>query len=108
MEIVNAIAKARFASVRAQCVQLHKGASLSSELLCMEPGQKLDVTSGRWLYYVVKGRARIDVDGVEGDLAPGQMAALELNEKHRITNIGEQRLICFTAGHNAQAGRADP
>jgi len=101
MEIINAIAKARFASSQPQCVQLHKDNALAAELLCMEPGQTLDIASGQWLYYIVKGRARIVAAGTEGDLAPGQVAALELNEKHSITNIGEQRLICFVAGHEA-------
>ncbi len=99
MEIINAIAKARFASSQPQCVQLHKDKALAAELFCMEPGQKLDIASGRWVYYVVKGRARIVAAAAESDLAPGQVAAAELNEKHCITNIREQRLICFAAGH---------
>jgi len=100
MEIINAIAKARFASSRPQCVQLHKDDAMAGELVCMEPGQDLTVASGRWLYYIIKGQARIATPEDQNDLAPGQVAALAPGEKHCITNIGEQRLICFAVGQD--------
>ena len=98
MEVINAIAKARFASSQAQRVRLHKGPLLQSELVCMEPGQELDVASGKWVYYVVKGRARARTAEGEADLAAGSVADFPPGQKHTITNTGEQRLICFAVG----------
>ena len=99
MEIVNAIAKARFASSGPQCVSLQKDDLLQAELLCIEPGQELTVTVGRWVYYLVKGTARLCAGGEESELAAGHAVGLAPNERHSITNIGEQRLICFAVGH---------
>ncbi len=101
MEIVNAIAKARFASSGPQCVSLRKDGPAQAELLCMEPGQELTVTAGRWVYYLVKGTARLCAGGEDHELAAGQVAAMSPNERHSIANIGEQRLICFAVGHEA-------
>ena len=101
MDIVNAIAKARFASSGPQCVSLLKGDLSQVELLCMEPGQELTVTTGRWVYYLVKGMARLCSGGQEHEVAAGQVAAMSPNERHSIANTGEQRLICFAVGHEA-------
>lgn len=98
METVNAIAKARFASSQPQRVHLHKDSLLQSDLICMEPGQEFDAASGRWSYYVVKGQARVRTAAGQADLAPGAVVDFAPDEKHTITNIGEQRLICFAVG----------
>ena len=95
MEVINAIAKARFASSQPQRVRLHKDSRLLSELVCMEPGQALDVTSGRWVYYEVKGCARASTAEGEADLSAGAVADFAPDQKHTIMNTGEQRLICF-------------
>ena len=101
MEIINAIARARFASSQPQRVRLGKDSKLQSELVCMEPGQELEVMSGRWVYYVVKGHARAGTAEGEADLAAGTFADFEPDQKHTITNTGEQRLICFAVGCEA-------
>ena len=98
MEVINAIAKARFASAKAQCVPLHKSGSQQTELLCMEPGQELKVSRGRWLYYVVKGRARVVAGDCDQELAAGQIAAAADGERHSVHNAGEQRLVCLAVG----------
>ena len=98
METINAIAKARFASAQPQRVHLHKDAMLQSDLICMEPGQEAKVVSGRWVYYMVKGRARLRTAASEAELDPGAVVGLEPDEKHTIVNVGEQRLICFAVG----------
>jgi len=95
MELVNAIAKARFASARGQRVVLHKDESLQIDLLCLEPEQELSVARGQWTYYVVKGTAGIGADETEGNLTAGQMAVSARNEKHTVRNIGQQRLVCI-------------
>ena len=101
MEIINAIAKARFASSQPQRVRLGKDGHLRSELICMEPGQQLAVMSGRWVYYVVKGQARVCAGQDEADLVPGALAGFSPDEKHTISNTGEQRLICFAGACEA-------
>jgi len=95
MEITNAIAKARFASSQPQRVRLHKASPVQSELVCMEPGQTLDVASGKWVYYVIKGQACARTADGEADLSAGTFAEFAPNQKHTIVNTGEQRLICF-------------
>ncbi|MGA2265829.1 MAG: hypothetical protein ABSH10_05300 [Phycisphaerae bacterium] len=95
MDTVNAIAKVRFASAKPQAVHLHKGKSLQADLLCMEPGQKLDVpAAAERLYYVVVGTAKLSNKGDEITAYAGQLAVTAGDERHRIANPGPQRLIC--------------
>ena len=96
MDIVNAIAKVRFASAKPQRIQLHKSDSLVAELLCFEPGQNLKVDGGPSCYYVVTGTAVIDGGGGAGELPAGQFATAAKDESHAIANAGEQRLVCLT------------
>jgi len=95
METVNAIAKARFASARPQRVNLHRGAALTAELLCLEPGQEIRNDSGAWCYYVVRGSVMISAGGPPHELSMGHAAATDADEKHRLRNESEQRAICL-------------
>ncbi|HUT61099.1 MAG TPA: hypothetical protein VNA25_24900 [Phycisphaerae bacterium] len=95
MESVNAIAKVRFGSAKPQRVQLRKDAHASIELLCMEPGQKHKVASGRWAYYIVTGAASFAGKDSQADLATGQLAVTEPGETHTICTAGEHRLVCL-------------
>ena len=101
MDLVNAIAKVRFASAKPQRVQLHKGDSMLTDLLCMEPGQETEGQAGQWTYYVVAGTAAITGADGGGELPAGQLAAVPEGERHSITNVGEQRLICLVVGQRA-------
>lgn len=94
MDAVNAIAKVRFASAKPQTVHLHKGRRLSADLLCMEPGQKLEVAASERIYYVVTGAATLRGGDAEKALPAGQLAATAPDEPHGITNTGSQRLVC--------------
>ena len=98
MDILNAIAKVRFASARPQRVQLAKGGKTPIDLLCMEPGQKLKVPAGRRAYYVVTGAARMEGKTTAADLAAGQLALLAEDEAHTVAAAGEQRLVCLVIG----------
>lgn len=98
MELLNAMAKVRFASVKPQRIRLHKAGAAKVELLCLEPGQKLNVASGQWVYYVAKGQAVIAAGETSGELTAGDMAATDDGEQHSISNAGEQRLICIAVG----------
>lgn len=98
MEIVNAIARVRFSSARAQRAMLHRGERASAELLCLEPGQELPVKKGRWTYYVIAGSATVVVDGAESPALTGHVIAAEPGEAHTLANRQEQRLICLAVG----------
>jgi len=97
MNVVNAISKARFGTVKPQRIQLHKGSELLAELLCLEAGQKFSA-SGECAYYVVTGSATLTGDGGPAELATGQLAAFEPGEGHSITNAGEGRLVLLAIG----------
>jgi quercetin dioxygenase-like cupin family protein len=98
MEIVNAIAKVRFASARPQRVRLARNDACVVELLCLEPGQEARVSAGMWTYYVVTGTATVTAGEQAGELTPGQMAVTQAGEAHTIANAGEARLVCLAAG----------
>jgi mannose-6-phosphate isomerase-like protein (cupin superfamily) len=96
MDLVNAIGKVRFGSVKPQVVRLHKGRELALELLCMEPGQEFTGPNQERAYYVITGAARFTAgDKAQGDLPAGQLAVVDNDESHVLANSGEQRLICL-------------
>ncbi len=98
MNFTNAIAKVRFASAKPQKVTLNKSDQLTGELLCLEPGQNIKVTSGQWNYYVITGTATIVAGGESTDLPTGHFAGSQTDEMHTISNDGEQRLIMLAVG----------
>lgn len=95
MEIVNAISKVRFTSAKPQRAQLHKQHGLQVEILCMEPGQKLQARRGQWTYYVITGEATVTSGKDTSAVPTGQLAAGAPDEIHTISNAGEQRLVCL-------------
>ena len=98
MDLVNAISKARFSAAKAQRVQLQKAGSLVTDLLCLEPGQQLQVAKGRWVYYVMTGAATLTGGAGRQSLPTGHLAATDAGEQHLIVNCGEQRLVCLAVG----------
>ena len=98
MNFANAIAKVRFASAKPQRVILAKNGHLTAELLCLEPGQRMKVSSGQWNYYVVTATGTFSADGQAEDLPTGQFAASEPDEAHVLENNTEQRLIVLAVG----------
>ncbi len=101
MEVVNAISKVRFASAKPQRVQLKHEQQLTGDLICMEPGQKLSVDSGEWIYYVVTGTAEVSAGTDVAELPTGQVALVDPDEAHAVACVGEQRLICLAVGRKA-------
>ncbi len=101
MDLINAVAKARFSSARPQRVQLHAGPELCVDMICMESGQELHIHGGCRIYYVVTGTARFSGEGKTIDLAMGQMAVADANQPHLVTNTGEGRLVCLVYGKPA-------
>lgn len=96
MDTVNAISKARFASARPQRVQLQADEALNLELLCLEPGQNVSANDGKWVYYVVAGKATVQIgQQKKHELGTGHLAVSAAGERHTVTNAGETRLICL-------------
>jgi len=98
MDYVNAIAKVRFSSAKPQRVVLHKGQAITAELFCLEPGQHVTADRGEWTYYVVAGTAQFSHAGQSVVLPTGQLACACADEVHKISNDGEQRLVCLAVG----------
>lgn len=101
MDFVNAISKVRFGSAKPQRIQLGKAEGFQAEMLCMEPGQHLRVSSGQWVYYVVTGSASLTVADRTTELPTGQFAASAPDEVHTISTSGDRRLVCLVFGHMA-------
>jgi len=101
MNSVNAIAKVRFATVRPQRLQLHKGGGLVVDLLCMEAGQEISVDAGQWTYYVLTGAASVTCGGQSFQLSVGGLACSEPAETHTLANTGEERLVILATGKPA-------
>ena len=101
MDIINAIAKARFASTGPQRVALHKSGACRIELLCMEPSQKHCASAGRWAYYVITGSAAVAAGGKDQPLAAGQLALPDRDEAHTVLNSGEGRLVCLVVAQTS-------
>jgi hypothetical protein len=94
MEILNAVSKVRFNSVRPQKVRLHKADKVVCDLLCLEPKQEFP-GSGNVAYYVVAGTGQLRSGKQSHALNLGTFAATANEESHTITNSSEQRLICL-------------
>ncbi len=97
METINVISKVRFSSARPQTIQLHAADDSAIELLCMEPGQKVDRRSGQWAYYVITGTVSLTSNGQNMQISDGHLATTGPDEPHTIANTGQQRLVCLSA-----------
>ncbi len=98
MDIINAISKARFSSAKAQCVQLSRDGQLTSQLVCMEPGQAFNVNGGQWSYYVVTGEVEVSAGGESTRLPTSQLATSAPGEAHKLTTPGERRAVVLAIG----------
>lgn len=92
MTPINAIAKVRFSSAKAQRVHLVESHPLSADLLCLESRQEIAVQSPAILYAITGGAAVADVHGKQ-ELSAGQLVALEADAA--VSNPHEQRLVCL-------------
>ncbi|MDY7011951.1 MAG: hypothetical protein SVV80_14565 [Planctomycetota bacterium] len=94
MDVINAIAKIRFSSAKAQRVHLHHGGGLACDLLCLEPGQEFSST-GQCSYYLIAGAGVIKAGKTIKGVNMGNFATCEEDESHTLVNSSEQRLICM-------------
>lgn len=101
MDLVNAIAKAKFSSALPQRIPLHAAAKYQIEMLCLEAAQEVRVGGGVWAYYTITGTATLLSGDKSLQVPPGQLAWSEPGEPHRLINRGDSRLVCLTI---SQAG----
>ncbi len=94
MEVINAIAKIRFNSAKAQRVQLNRFEGFACDMLCLEPGQEFSAT-GRCAYYFIAGTGVIKAGKTKKEVNMGNFVACQNDEAHTIVNSSEQRLICM-------------
>lgn len=64
--------------------------------IVVDPGQRLSYQrhcrrSEHW--FVVRGTARVTVDGVERDLGPGQSVDIPVGTDHRAENVGDDAVV---------------
>jgi len=95
MNVVNAIAKVRFATARPQRITLDKSAEFCTDLVCMEPGQRLKGGHGKCVYYIVTGTGELTSGDRAAELSPGSAASVGPEESHTLAASGEARLICI-------------
>lgn len=98
MDIVNAVAKARFGSAKAQRVQIHHSDRLHVDLICMEAGQQLRQEAGEWTYYVMAGSGAMTCQGNAQLLPTGQVAIAAEDEAHTLANAADKRLVVLAIG----------
>ncbi len=94
MEVINAIARIRFNSAKAQRVQLNRFEGFACDMLCLEPGQEFS-SVGRCAYYFIAGTGVIKAGKSSKAVDMGNFVACEADEPHTVVNSSEQRLICM-------------
>ena len=50
------------------------------------------------LYFVHKGRARIEVGGESRELGPGELCHVESTTPRRVTSVGDENLVMLVVG----------
>ena len=93
MTPINAIAKVRFSSARAQRVHLADAEDARAELLCLEGGQEMSLEGPSAMLYVISGTGTVLKGAARTALATGHL--LRLDAAVTLTNLKEQRLICL-------------
>ena len=90
---INAVAKVRFSSARAQRVHLADAGDAKTELLCLEGGQQMTLNGPSSLVYVISGTGTVLHDSARTTLATGHLLGIQADVT--LTNLNEQRLICL-------------
>ena len=90
---INAVAKVRFSSARAQRVHLADAGTAKGELLCLEGGQEMSLSGPSALLYVISGAGTVLQGDVRTPLATGHL--LEVQADVKLANLSEHRLICL-------------
>ncbi|MFP4106619.1 MAG: cupin domain-containing protein [Phycisphaerae bacterium] len=95
MELINAVAKARFNATKPQRIHLHRSPKTRICMLCFEPGQKLQAKPGDIAYYVISGKLTISADGSDRSVPAGQLVSFMQETTHQLLNDPDRRAICL-------------
>lgn len=93
MTPINAIAKVRFSSAKAQRVHLIQGQAVEADLLCLESQQEMPLQGDGSVLYVVTGTATLIGPQGRDTLPAGQLVGTDADRT--LANISEQRLVCL-------------
>ncbi len=58
-------------------------------------------------WFVVQGRARVTVDGVDREVGPGQAVDIALGAAHRLENVGTGDVVMVEVQHGDYFGEDD-
>ena len=103
---IGAVALRPWGSFRA----LDRGTGFQVKHLTVAPGGSL---SRQWHHHraehwvIVAGRARVEVDGSDRILGPGEMAVVPPRAVHRLSNPGEEDLHVIEVQHGSYLGEDD-
>lgn len=95
MQIVDVATRARFSDEKMQKVGLFETDRLFCDLYCLKPGQAQKVhahADSDKIYYVLRGRATVQVAGEERELTGGQAVLAPSGAEHGVTNQGQESL----------------
>ncbi len=91
MTSINAIAKVRFSSAKAQRVHLLAEPPVPTDLLCLEADQQIDLP-GPGVLYVVTGSATLVAGANEQELPTGHLVSAA---EGVVANRARGRLVCL-------------
>ena len=94
----------RFSADRFQKVNLFETDRMFCDTYCFEPGQEQAAHKHQGadkIYYVIEGRALVQIGTDQRELSPGMAAHAGAGEEHAVKNIGTDRLVLlvFMAPH---------
>jgi len=86
----------RFSPEKFQKVNLFETERMFCDVYCFEPGQDQAAHKHQGadkIYYVLEGKAIVQIGGERRELTPGMVAHAESGEEHAVKNPGPDRLL---------------
>jgi len=94
----------RFSGDRFQKANLFETDRMFCDIYCFEPGQEQAAHKHQGadkIYYIIEGRALVQIGTDQRELAPGMAAHAGAGEEHAVKNVGAEQLVMlvFMAPH---------
>jgi quercetin dioxygenase-like cupin family protein len=96
MEVKNVKTESSFSAERMQKVNLFETQRMFADVYCLEPGQEQkrhSHTGADKVYFVVEGKARFHIGGVESELGPDQIVLAPSDVEHGVRNDSSNRVV---------------
>tara|TARA_B100001175_G_scaffold222795_1_gene189808 strand:- start:132 stop:482 length:351 start_codon:yes stop_codon:yes gene_type:complete len=89
---------------------LHEKPDYKIKRIEVEPGHRLsyqyhNLRSEVWI--IIKGEARINIDGIESKFSNGQTITIPVGAKHRVQNSGKEKLVFIEVQTGTYFGEDD-